>query len=1143
MEVDNRGTGGAGDGVPSPFLTLLSFNTAKRPDLAGASALLRENKPHIVFLQEVGPNAPLLNIAAAAGYRAWFSTAPGVRRTFATLSRVPDTQVRDVQPGFSQLVTVGPLQFLHLHLPSGTSRAACRDREAALAALRPEILPAAVPPVLIGDFNCVVAAVDTEDPQYVRNNKSSPTLIRLLQEFQYVDAFRVLHPATARFSHFQRGQMAARLDRCYLPQLLSTRPRQARYIPSTSDHHAFLLRLEASGLGALQVDPALPRPASYWKLNSALLHEPSFLLSFHAAWEPVLASKPPPGPGSAGWWEETAKPAIVAFCKTFSKQRAKARFELRRFLTLSLERALDRRDWTEIAACKRRIQELDDWRAAGIAMRAHVPLADGEQVGIFHLAAEGRQGPSSGLTSIKTADGRTLTEPDEVQAEVMAFFEAIFQGRHAPAQGAGEPVDSGQTFSPDARLFPQFLDGLPSLLPEDRDHLERPFSLEELEDAVDTGVANKSPGLDGLSYELYKRVLPLVGQPLLEALNAMLAAGLLQPSLRKGVVRLLPKVAGVPTASQLRPITLLVVDYKLLTKMFVSRLLPLLPRVLSATQLCSVQGRSIFSGAASILSAIEHLHRNGLPGFLLSLDFFHAYDRVSLEWVDRVLEAMGFGATFRGWVATLHRDTSASFLLSSVSPALPLIFSIRQGDPISSLLFVISIEPFLLCLEASLRGLYVGMVREASLGYMDDVATLGTDVEDILRVDAICRDFEAASGAILNRNRKTVILGLGSWRDKEDWPLPWIQVVQVAKVYGVSFTADSGGTVQASWDRVLTGIEGVLRQWTARHLPTLLQRSQVLEVFALSKAWYMAQILPLPASFVGRLKRAAGGFLWRGHLERLAYDELHRPLSQGGLHLSCPASRAEALLGKQTLHLIANGGRAAGHLAYWLGQRVRDLWPALGPGPHPEVLPPSMASLATLVRELTSLDCVDPANPRASESKKIYKELTATLPPPKVELRQPGIDWRSSWVRLAKPGLPFLAVDVAFRALHNVLPLQTRLHRLLPLQHQPACLTCGLVETPLHFFTACPRTGPAWEDLASRVATLQGGPVADIDLLFLAWPRRGGEDLDLAITLAVVLFIEMAWESREDPASVLPAAFRGRVNDTAGASRFRSVFV
>jgi hypothetical protein len=118
----------------------------------------------------------------------------------------------------------------------------------------------------------------------------------------------------------------------------------------------------------------------------------------------------------------------------------------------------------------------------------------------------------------------------------------------------------------------------------------------ELAAAVQEAAPDKSPGLDGLSYEFYRTILPLVGPPLLTALNAMLAEGLLTLSLRRGVVRLLPKVTAIPTAAQLRPITLLAVDYKLLTKMLVARLLHVLPDVLKASQLCSVRGRSIFDG-------------------------------------------------------------------------------------------------------------------------------------------------------------------------------------------------------------------------------------------------------------------------------------------------------------------------------------------------------------------------------------------------------------------------------------------------------------------------------------------------------------------------------------------------------------------
>jgi hypothetical protein len=59
------------------------------------------------------------------------------------------------------------------------------------------------------------------------------------------------------------------------------------------------------------------------------------------------------------------------------------------------------------------------------------------------------------------------------------------------------------------------------------------------------------------------------------------------------------------------------------------------------------------------------------------------------------MEAMGFGAIFRGWVATLHRDVSAAFLLHNISPLILILFSIRQGDLLAALLFVIYLEPFL----------------------------------------------------------------------------------------------------------------------------------------------------------------------------------------------------------------------------------------------------------------------------------------------------------------------------------------------------------------------------------------------------------------------------------------------------------------
>jgi len=71
-------------------------------------------------------------------------------------------------------------------------------------------------------------------------------------------------------------------------------------------------------------------------------------------------------------------------------------------------------------------------------------------------------------------------------------------------------------------------------------------------------------------------------------------------------------------------------DYKFLNKILVAHLIPVLPTAFFSTQMCSVQGRSIFDGLTPILLAAEYLHRHKQLGFLISLNFFHAYDRVSI---------------------------------------------------------------------------------------------------------------------------------------------------------------------------------------------------------------------------------------------------------------------------------------------------------------------------------------------------------------------------------------------------------------------------------------------------------------------------------------------------------------------------------
>jgi hypothetical protein len=130
-----------------------------------------------------------------------------------------------------------------------------------------------------------------------------------------------------------------------------------------------------------------------------------------------------------------------------------------------------------------------------VALRAHAPLVEEEEAGAFHLAAEARHGRSPGLQAVKSAaTGANITDAAGVEAEVLGFYSAIFQGRHSA--DASDPEDSGTPFSPDPTTFPRFLDGLPRLSPAQRDSLETPFSVPELAAAVLEAAPDKSPGLE-----------------------------------------------------------------------------------------------------------------------------------------------------------------------------------------------------------------------------------------------------------------------------------------------------------------------------------------------------------------------------------------------------------------------------------------------------------------------------------------------------------------------------------------------------------------------------------------------------------------------------------------------------------------------
>ena len=117
------------------------------------------------------------------------------------------------------------------------------------------------------------------------------------------------------------------------------------------------------------------------------------------------------------------------------------------------------------------------------------------------------------------------------------------------------------------------------------------------------------------------------------------------------------------------------------------------------------------------------------------------------------------------------------------------------------ILYIIYIEPLLRALERKMSGMKVANIIEQKLeAYCDDINITTDNLGDFDVVETVVQKFEKVSGAILSRDKKCKVIGLGNWASKEDWPLVWIKAVKYEKIFGI-FVCDSyDEMLRLNWD-------------------------------------------------------------------------------------------------------------------------------------------------------------------------------------------------------------------------------------------------------------------------------------------------------------------------------------------------------
>ena len=282
---------------------------------------------------------------------------------------------------------------------------------------------------------------------------------------------------------------------------------------------------------------------------------------------------------------------------------------------------------------------------------------------------------------VKSPDGRILRSNPKMREAFWANFRDRF------ARCPDIPVQD----------FRNYLANFPRLGAAEAASCKSLFTECEVRNALKQVDLNKSPGLDGLRYEVYLRMSHTFVPILMDVCYHWFAKGTIPGSITKGVITLLKK-GGRHVWEDLddyRPKTLLNTELKILARVLANRLQLVIGDLIEPEQNYTVKGRSIQDNMHLVHEILEEIEDDA-EAALINLNQSRAVDRVDHQFLATVLETVGFEPEFRKWISMLYHNPQAVVQVNRKrSKALVIKLSVRQGCTLSPLLYVLVLEPLL----------------------------------------------------------------------------------------------------------------------------------------------------------------------------------------------------------------------------------------------------------------------------------------------------------------------------------------------------------------------------------------------------------------------------------------------------------------
>jgi len=498
-----------------------------------------------------------------------------------------------------------------------------------------------------------------------------------------------------------------------------------------------------------------------------------------------------------------------------------------------------------------------------------------------------------------------LRRPDKDVAHtdlkgMTAVAKDYFHILHTP-----EPLDGARAAAQDALLEEVRLQGRSRPNPNPDDIVEGPFTRKEMMSLL-SKMPNTAPGPDGIPYAFWKRLIKILAGlqdsdapprtfwSVFSSLTKDIAErGSSREGFKDANISLFYKKGDPTLVSNYRPISSMNTDCKMYTNLINARLAPWAVSKLHPDQKGFVPGR-LMNEHTRLVSEVVHLcNATDTPGFIVGLDQAKAYDRVDQFWLLRVLVAFGLPASLVLLISDLTNGCRSRVRINGgYSPYFTMKRGVRQGDPLSCLLFNFSIEPLAIKLRDKIVGLSVqGLAPVKVMLYADDVNLFLCSQDSTQEVSNCLADISYTIGSKFNLEKTDVKLvgphafqlqcfidqDMGGSSIPGAHILPPADPLQVLRVW-----VGSRDNALPRWRQIDTHIKKIISQWRAIGA-SVRNRSLLAKALMLSRCHFLLDGNGIPPHMLWKISGKISNFV-RGKFSAMAFKTLEAPLDEGGLN-------------------------------------------------------------------------------------------------------------------------------------------------------------------------------------------------------------------------------------------------------------------